>query len=574
MNRPPNPFTRAAKVLANLVALVVVAPAALTCWLEDRLHPGGEGVFAFWTHVFALLPGPPGLFLRRAFYSLTLDGCSLESSIGFGALFSHREARVERDVFIGPYAAVGCAHLRAGCLIGTRANLLSGSMQHELLEDGRWAPSDRTRFSAIEIGRNAWIGEAATVMADVGAGAIVAAGAVVSTPVPPRVVVAGNPARFARQVRPAPPAAADPNTADPLVEDPSYRPFIDWLKCLGMLVIVYGHVAAWAPLATLPPINSKQLGVAFFLFITGYSLSRETRDRWRVVFNRLFEVYLFGVALAVILSVTTYLARGTLQISNYAPLLGGANVLFNFFPSNPTTWYLGTYLHVIVLWALAAHRIRVSSALLVLVCAAEIVVRAFLIRTAGGYVAYMALPNWSSVFLLGCWYGQRRDRPASVSGAARLGAGVAVVLAVTGWSTIAARLPFADGFPFMQLTTGGPVAGTLLTSAIVSALYVGVTWLTFRAVSQLPVPRSIRFVARNTLVIFLGHMPAYYALGPVVWTWGTSRGFHSVVLMVVCVPGLGLLSEALHRLIQPRDLREHLYERLRRRAAQPALLGQ
>src|SRR5262249_50421656 len=94
----------------------------------------------------------------------------------------------------------------------------------------------------------------------------------------------------------------------------TYQPFIDWLKCLGMALIVYGHVAAWAPLATLPPINSKQLGVAFFLFSIGYSLTIETRDRWRVVFNRLFDVYLFGLALALLLSVSTYMTIGRLQL--------------------------------------------------------------------------------------------------------------------------------------------------------------------------------------------------------------------------------------------------------------------
>ena len=212
MPRPQNRFARAAKVLANLLALVFVAPAALTCWLEERLTTGGEGAFVLWTHVFALLPGHPGLVLRRAFYRSTLNSCSLESSIGFGALFSHREARVERDVYVGPYAVIGCAHLRAGCLIGTRVSLLSGLTQHELRDDGRWAPSDRTRFTVIEIGNDAWIGEAATVMADIGAGALVAAGSVVSSPVPPRVVVAGNPARFVREIQPVPPPRADPVT--------------------------------------------------------------------------------------------------------------------------------------------------------------------------------------------------------------------------------------------------------------------------------------------------------------------------------------------------------------------------
>src|SRR5258708_4736687 len=244
-----------------------------------------------------------------------------------------------------------------------------------------------------------------------------------------------------------------------MAEDSSYQPFIDWLKCLGTLVIVYGHVAAWAALATLPPIRSKQLGVAFFLFITGYSLCRETRSRWRVAFNRLFEVYLFGVALAIILSVTTYLTRGTLQLSNYSVFLGGLDVLFNSFPANPTTWYIGTYLHLIVLWALVAHRIRVSAALVALACGAEIVLRAVLIHAAGGYVAYMVLPNWSTVILLGCWYGQRDNPPTRRSGAAALGAGIGLVLAVNGLVRLSAPPPLSRRFLVVPFSSPGPAAG-------------------------------------------------------------------------------------------------------------------
>jgi acetyltransferase-like isoleucine patch superfamily enzyme len=190
----------AVKAMINAVALALVFPAALTCWIEERLSPSAEGVFGFWAQILAILPGPPGLFLRRAFYRLTLKQCVIEFSIGFGALFFHRQVTVEAGVYIGPYAVVGCARLRKGCLIGTRANLLSGSGQHEMRSDGGWAASDRSRFVEIEIGEHAWIGEAATVMADIGDGSVVAAGAIVSTAVPAGVVVAGNPARFVRSL--------------------------------------------------------------------------------------------------------------------------------------------------------------------------------------------------------------------------------------------------------------------------------------------------------------------------------------------------------------------------------------
>jgi acetyltransferase-like isoleucine patch superfamily enzyme len=45
-----------------------------------------------------------------------------------------------------------------------------------------------------------WIGSNAVVMADVGAGCIVGAGAVVTRPLPPRVLAAGVPARVVRHL--------------------------------------------------------------------------------------------------------------------------------------------------------------------------------------------------------------------------------------------------------------------------------------------------------------------------------------------------------------------------------------
>ena len=68
--------------------------------------------------------------------------------------------------------------------------------------NGRWLPSDMTRLQTIHIGEYAWLGESSVVLANVGASAMVVAGAVVSAAVPPSVVVAGNPARFVRCLTP------------------------------------------------------------------------------------------------------------------------------------------------------------------------------------------------------------------------------------------------------------------------------------------------------------------------------------------------------------------------------------
>jgi acetyltransferase-like isoleucine patch superfamily enzyme len=188
------------KRAVDLLCLLAVAPAAAMCAIEAATSRHGDATFAFWAQAFALLPGLPGVFLRRAFYRLTLDRCGRSFHIGFGTVMSNRHTTIEQDVYVGAYAVIGSTKLRRGCLIGTRSSIVSGTALHSQDSEGRWMSTDRNRIQQVEIGEYAWIGEGAIVMADVGSAAMVGAGSVVSSRVPSRVVVAGNPARFARRL--------------------------------------------------------------------------------------------------------------------------------------------------------------------------------------------------------------------------------------------------------------------------------------------------------------------------------------------------------------------------------------
>jgi virginiamycin A acetyltransferase len=190
------------KRAVDLCCVVAVSPAAALCAIETAVSKRGEAFFVLWAQTFALVPGLPGVSLRRAFYRLTLDQCDRSFFVGFGAIFAHRHARIEQDAYVGPYAVIGSAWLRRGCLIGTRASILSGTSLHSQDSQGRWMPTDITRMRQVEIGEYAWIGEGSIVMADIGPSAMVGAGSVVSSNVPARVVVVGNPARIARRLTP------------------------------------------------------------------------------------------------------------------------------------------------------------------------------------------------------------------------------------------------------------------------------------------------------------------------------------------------------------------------------------
>ena len=189
------------KHLLNFLSQLLVLPLVIPCKLEELIFSKNtELVFHICSHIIALLPGLPGAFLRRAFYSLTLDECSSHCHIGFGSIFSHRSTIVEEHVYIGSYSIIGSAYLGEHCLIGSRVSILSGKALHVLGEDGMWTPYSAERLSQVKLDKNVWIGEGAIIIADIGEGSMIGAGSVITTNIKPHIIVTGNPARFVKNL--------------------------------------------------------------------------------------------------------------------------------------------------------------------------------------------------------------------------------------------------------------------------------------------------------------------------------------------------------------------------------------
>jgi hypothetical protein len=332
--------------------------------------------------------------------------------------------------------------------------------------------------------------------------------------------------------------------------------FLDWMKAIGITLIVYGHVTGASPFVALAPLYSKQLGVALFLFAAGFSLARESRGRWHAAYNRLFEMYLFGLACALLWSLVSWTTLGKVTRSNYLPFVLGLNVLQDAFPANPTTWYIGTYLHLVLLWALALHRLQVTAAILVGGFMLEVAIRALVVQTAGGYVAYMLLPNWTTPLLLGLWYGQGRVTTPRVSAPTAF-AGLAIGLFV--WIAVARALPFEPTFPFMRLEGIDPVIGAIVVSMAVSVLYATVPWLVLGVVGLWSAPGVVRFLARNTVILFIVHMPLYYMLIDPLRAAVPDRMLRATVMLPVCLLGPAAVSEGIRRVLRPWVLRDRLY---------------
>jgi acetyltransferase-like isoleucine patch superfamily enzyme len=171
---------------------VLVAPLWLPAVVERRLARG-DGWFAGCAELLSLVPGKPGVLLRRSFYRMTLDRCATDVYIGFGSLLSHPDAEICPGVYVGLRCTIGKAVLEADATIGSNVDILSGRRQHAFESRDTPIQAQCGAFTQVRIGRNSWIGNSAVVMADVGPDCVVGAASVVVKPVPARSVAVGNP---------------------------------------------------------------------------------------------------------------------------------------------------------------------------------------------------------------------------------------------------------------------------------------------------------------------------------------------------------------------------------------------
>jgi acetyltransferase-like isoleucine patch superfamily enzyme len=184
---------RVLKLSLRGVSLLVVFPSAAA-----SAFGRWESLYTLFAHIYAMAPGIPGDYLRISFYRLTLEECSLSSRVSFGSFFAHPQARLGPRVYVGSYCVIGKAVIGEQTQIASGVQILSGAHQHSRNEAGGISGAEEGVFHAVTIGANCWIGAAAIIMADVGSGATIGAGSVVSRPIPPRSVAVGSPAKVIR----------------------------------------------------------------------------------------------------------------------------------------------------------------------------------------------------------------------------------------------------------------------------------------------------------------------------------------------------------------------------------------
>jgi len=181
-----------ARMVAGVLTWPVVWPLAMLGRTSDIL-------FRTASELLSMVPYLFGLIARAEFYRFALRECGRNIIIEFGTIFLYRDVTVGDNVLIGRYNTIHHCDFGSYVLTAEGCAFLSGSRYHRHGRTDIPMALQGGQKKRIAIGDDCWIGTHATVMDDVGRGAIVGAGAVVTKPVEEFTIVVGNPAKMVRR---------------------------------------------------------------------------------------------------------------------------------------------------------------------------------------------------------------------------------------------------------------------------------------------------------------------------------------------------------------------------------------
>jgi acetyltransferase-like isoleucine patch superfamily enzyme len=183
-----------AKSILRAASQLMVLPAVGLFGLQASLM-GRIAAFAGWSQLFSLLPGTTGEYLRHAFYRFTAEHCGDDACIGFATLMVHPGIRIGQSSYIGNFCSIGHVSIEHDVLIASHVSIMNGCRQHGTSRLDVPIREQPGEFVPVTIGAGSWIGERATVAADVGKQCIVGAGSLVLNPIPDYAIAVGVPAR-------------------------------------------------------------------------------------------------------------------------------------------------------------------------------------------------------------------------------------------------------------------------------------------------------------------------------------------------------------------------------------------
>jgi len=158
------------------------------------LYKIGVVRFSSFSLLISIAPGLVGIYIRRAWYSLTLKKCGKNLVVDFLGAFRTAKSSVGDNCYIGVNTYIGFADIGNDVMISGHTLVLSGKHQHGMKKNKliakQWGIEKK-----VNIRDDVWIGGNVTVMADVAEGTVVGAGSVVNKVFEPYLIIAGVPAK-------------------------------------------------------------------------------------------------------------------------------------------------------------------------------------------------------------------------------------------------------------------------------------------------------------------------------------------------------------------------------------------
>ena len=185
-----------AKRLVQGCFLIWILPRLLIYRLMQSLF--GDRAFLGASESIARKPGMWGVFLRQAFYGQLLSSCGKDVYIGWGTVFSMREASLGDQAYVGRNCNLGYAKVGQNVMLADNVVVLSGGREHSTDVQAGSMHDQKQVYSEVSIGDGAWIGAGAIIMANVGRECIIGAGAVVNKPIADGAVAVGVPAKVVK----------------------------------------------------------------------------------------------------------------------------------------------------------------------------------------------------------------------------------------------------------------------------------------------------------------------------------------------------------------------------------------
>lgn len=182
------------KLILRQTARLAVLPAVGLFRLQARLI-GKVPAFAGWSQLLSIVPGIAGEYLRHAFVRFAGGACGDDSCIGFLTQMSHPGIKIGKSVYIGTFCSLGNVSIEDDVLIASHVSIMNGCRQHGTSRLDIPIREQPGEMLPVTVGAGSWIGEQATVAADVGKHCIIGAGSLVLNSVPDYAIAVGVPAR-------------------------------------------------------------------------------------------------------------------------------------------------------------------------------------------------------------------------------------------------------------------------------------------------------------------------------------------------------------------------------------------